>query len=235
MNNEELNSLISLANDKLACGPECKKDRETERLREIYNSSKQNLIDAPANFVKAEKNYLINAKGEDEYKNIMRDRTIKTINDMKKNLIDKHNKYVNEIRGHLSQYNTSYIYYNKMDDFYKSNLKNNKKYKKDIGDLKSNVNVKNRKAFYEDEELEGLTFVRIVLLVIYFCVLFAILYKIEFINKQLYYNKYALLVIFIYAIFGIYVDWFTKMIYYMKLKITHIFENDVPRNVYVSI
>jgi hypothetical protein len=235
MSNQELNSLISLANDKLMCGPECKKDRQTEQLREIYNKSKQNLIDAPSNFTKAEKNYLIDAKGENEYKNIMKERTIKTINDMKKKLLDKHTDFINDIRANLNQYNTDYIYYNRMDDFYKSNLKDNKKYKREIGDFKSNVNVNNRKVFYEDGEMVHLSFVRTILLVIYFATLIAILYKIDFINRELYKNKYVLFVLFSYIMFGIYVDWFTKMIYYIKIKLSHMFENDVPRNVYVSM
>lgn len=232
---DDINSIIALANEKLSCGPECRKDKETERLREIYNTSKQNLIDAPTNFVKAEKNYLIDAKGENEYKNIMKERTLKTISDAKKKLLDKHTQFVNDIRGHLNQYNATFIYYYKMNDFYKSNLKDNKKYKKDIADFKSKANVNNRKVFYEDGEMEHLSYVRMVLLIIYFATLIAILYKLNFIGNELYKNKYVLTAILVYVLFGIYVDWFTKMIYYMKVKISHIFENDVPRNVYVSM
>ena len=67
----DINAMIALANDKLMCGPECQKDRQTEKLRQIYNNAKQNLIDAPKTFSLAEKNYLIDAKGNDEYKNIV--------------------------------------------------------------------------------------------------------------------------------------------------------------------
>jgi magnesium-transporting ATPase (P-type) len=97
------------------------------------------------------------------------------------------------------------------------------------------MNVNNRKVFYEDEEMEQLSFTRIILLVIYFVVLIAILYKIDFVGNELYRNKYVLFAIFVYIMFGIYVDWVSKMVYYTKMKISHIFDNDVPRNVYVSM
>ena len=76
-----------------------------------------------------------------------------------------------------------------MNDFYKSTLKDNKKYKKEIGDYKSNMNVNNRKVFYEDGEMEHLSYVRMVLLIIYFATLIAIIYKLNFIGNELYKNK----------------------------------------------
>ena len=233
----DINAMIALANDKLMCGPEskCQKDRQTEKLRQIYNNSKQNLIDAPKTFSLAEKKYLIDAKGNDEYKNIMKARAVKTLNVMNKTLSDKHTLFLTDIRAYLNQYNTNYVYYHRMDDFYKSILKDNKKYKKEIADYTSNMNVNNRKVFYEDEEMEQLSFTRIILLVIYFVVLIAILYKIDFVGNELYRNKYVLFAIFVYIMFGIYVDWVSKMVYYTKMKISHIFDNDVPRNVYVSM
>jgi len=231
----DINSLVALANDKLMCGPECQKDKQTEKLRQIYNNAKQTLIDAPNSFSIAEKNYLVEAKGANEYKMIMKERTMKTINDMKKKLLDKHTQLVADMRGNVDQYNTDYIYYNRMNDFYKSTLKDNKKYKKEIGDYKSNMNVNNRKVFYEDGEMDQMSFTRIILLIIYFVTLIAILYKMDFINNQLYRNKYALLAIIVYILFGVYIDWVTKMVYYTKMKISRIFDNDVPRNVYVSM
>ena len=41
--------------------------------------------------------------------------------------------------------------------------------------------------------------------------------------------------IFTYVMFGIYVDWVSKMVYYMKNKVSQLLENEVPRNVYVSM
>jgi hypothetical protein len=231
----DINSLIALANENLMCGPDCKKDKQSQRLREIYDKAKQNLIDAPSEFSKAERNFLVDARGEYEYINIMKERKIKTMNNMKKKLLEKHTQFMNDIRGFLNQYNTDYIYYHRMDDFYKSNLKDNKKYKNDIADFTSAMNVNNRKVFYEDEEIEQMSFTRIILLTIYFVVLIAILYKVEFIGKEYYRNRYVMFAIFTYVMFGIYVDWVSKMVYYTKNRISQLLENEVPRNVYVSM
>jgi hypothetical protein len=231
----EINDLISLANEKLGCGPECEKDKQMKELRNIFDKSKQTLIDAPSEYVKAEKNYLIYSKGENEYKNIMKERTIKTINDMKKKLLEKHKLFINDIRGFLNQYNTDYVYSNRIDDFYKSLLKDNNKYKKDISDYTSQTNVNNRKVFYEDEDMVNMSYIRIILLFIYFITLIAILYKIGFINKELYKNIYVWLSIIVYILFGIFINWVTAFLYYVKLYITRFFENDVPRNVYIDM
>jgi len=230
----DINSLIALANENLMCGADCKKDKQSQQLREIYDKAKQNLIDAPVSLLKAERNYLVDEKGESEYNTIMKERKMKTMNQMKKKLLEKHNQYISDIRGYLNQYNTDYIYYNRMDDFYKATLKENKKYKNDIADLTSNMNMNNRKVFYEDGEMIELSFTRTILLIVYFVVLIAILYKIAFVGNELYRNRYVLLIIFIYILFGVYVDWVTKMIYYMKMKISQFLENDIPRNVYVK-
>ena len=234
MSNPDVNAYITLVNN-LTCDKKCQKDKQTEKLREIYVNAKKNLTEAPNAYSIAEKNYLIDERGEIEYKNIMNERMIKTMNNMKKKLLEKHTEFISDINANLNQYKSDYIYYHRMNDFYKYNVKDNKKYKKDTSDYTSNVNVNNRKVFYEDGEMVHLSFVRNILLVIYFITLIAILYKLDFINKELYKNKYVLFVIFSYIMFGIYVDWVTKMIYYIKVKISRIFENDVPRNVYVSM
>jgi hypothetical protein len=231
----DINELIALANDRISCGPECRKDRQTEELRKIYDRSKQDLIDAPMNFVKAEKNYLLYSKGENEFNNIMKERKLKTLNDMKKKLLEKHTEVVNDIRVLLNQYNTEYVYSNRINDLYKSVLKENKKYKQDISDFTSNMNMNNRKVFYESEDMESMGFTRIVLLIIYFITLIAILYKSEFIGKELYRSKPVMFVLVVYILIGVFIDWLMAFTYNMSIKIMRLFENDVPKNVYVTI
>lgn len=223
----DINALISLANENIICGPECKKNEKSENLKKIYNDAKKNLINAPNKFNIAEKNYLIDSNGEDEYNNIMKNRKFKTINMMNKKLLEKHNQFVSDINGYLNHYNTNYVYYNRMDDIHKFSLKENKNYKQGINDYKSKMNVNNRKVFYEDKEMEHLHFIRIILLIIYFVVLFSILYNMNFIKNELYTNKYVLLLISLYVIFAIYVDYLPKLIYYIKIKMSYIFDNDV--------
>lgn len=231
----DINSLISLANSKLICGPECKKEEKSIELKKIYDDTKKNLFNAPSKYKQAEKNYLIHDKGEDEYINIMRERKIKTVNIMKKKLLEKHNEYINDIRGYNNQYNTDFIYYNRINDFYESSLKDNKKYKKEIEDYNSDMNVNNRKVFYRNQDIERLSFMRIILLIVYFIILIIILYKVDFINNEYYKNKYILLGILIYILFGIYVDKLSIMMFNIRKKIYYLFENEAPRNVYVEI
>jgi hypothetical protein len=94
----DMNAMIALANDKISCGPSCQNDRKIEKLRQIYNTSKQKLIDAPKEFSAAEKNYFINLNGEEDYKLMMRDRTNVTIQNMKKKLNEKHSSFIKDLK-----------------------------------------------------------------------------------------------------------------------------------------
>jgi hypothetical protein len=230
----DINAMIALANDKLTCGPSCKNDKKIEKLREIYNTSKQHLIDAPKEFSRAEKNYFINLNGENDYNSMMKDRTNVTIQNIKKKLSEKHTEFISELRKSANEYNTDYVYYNNIDEMLDNNSKEYNKYKQNIDDYKAKMNTNNRRAFYDDGEMDWLSNIRYVLLIIYFVIFIVILLKIDFIDSQLYKSYYAWFFIFIYIMFGLYVDWVSKMIYYLRNKIYYIFQNDMPRNVYAE-
>lgn len=226
--------MVALANDRLTCGPSCQNDKKIEKLRQIYNKSKQNLIDSPREFTIAEKNYFINLNGENEYKAMMKERTNITIQNEKKKILEKHTDFINELRKSANEYKTNYVYYNNIDEMLKSKSKEYKKYKQNIDNYKSKMNTNNRRAFYDDGEMEWLTNVRYVLLVIYFVIFIVILFKIDFIGNNLYRNYIVWVIIIIYIVFGIYVDWVSKMFYYLRNKMYYIFQNEMPRNVYAE-
>jgi hypothetical protein len=230
----DVNEMIALANDRLTCGPSCKNDKKTENLRQIYNTSKQKLIDSPKEFTTAEKNYFINLNGENNYKSMMKERTNITIQKVKKKLSEKHTEFMSELRKTANEYKTDYVYYNNIDDILKNSSKEYKKYKQDIDNYKSKMNTNNRRAFYDDGEMDWLSNIRYVLLIIYFVIFIVILFKIDFIDTQLYKSYYAWFVIFIYIMFGLYVDWVSKMLYYLRNKMFYLFQNEMPRNVYAE-
>jgi len=230
----DMNAMIALANDKITCGPSCQNDRKIEKLRQIYNTSKQKLIDAPKEFSTAEKNYFINLNGEEDYKRMMKDRTTITIQNMKKKLNEQHTLFINDLKKSTNEYDTTVVYYNNIGEMLKKDVKEYKKYKQNIEDYKAKMNTNNRRAFYDDGEMEWLINIRYVLLVIYFVILIAILVKIDFIGNGFYKNYYVWLIIITYILFGLYVDWVSKMIYYLRNKLYYIFQNETPRNVYAE-
>jgi hypothetical protein len=230
----DMNAMIALANDKISCGPSCQNDRKIEKLRQIYNTSKQKLIDAPKEFSAAEKNYFINLNGDEDYKLMMKNRTNVTIQNMKKKLNEKHSSFVSDLKKSTNEYGTTVVYYNNMDEMLKKSTKEYKKYKQNIEDYKAKMNTNNRRAFYDDGEMDWLTNIRYVLLIIYFVIFIAIIIKIDFIGNELYKNYYVWLIIITYILFGLYVDWVSKMIYYLRNKLYYIFQNETPRNVYAE-
>lgn len=232
---QNINELATLANNALICDDACEKEKRAKELEEVYNKAKNSLLNGKTNFNNAEEDFLKFTRGEPEYNRIIAERKLKTLTGMKDEKIKEHNIYIGDIRGYYHQYNTDYVYYKKIEDFYKHAWKENKQIKKDVGDYHSNVNVNNRKIHYQTREIEELQFVRIILLIVYYVTFCIILYQVDFINKEYYKNKYVIFGIILYVLFGIYVDNVSILFYKLTKIIYHIFENETPRNIYVNL
>lgn len=234
-NKNMLNNLIQKATNIISCDDKCKHDKKEKELLNKLNEVKNDMSNINNNYDEAEKNYYIHKYGESYYDNLKRERTNTTVENKKNKLIDKHNNYVKQLKSIIEQYNINYTYYSEMDKIYKSKLNENKMYLKKIDDFKSNINVNNRKVFYQNNEMNNLHFFRIILLVIYYITLCVILYHMDFITNQYYKNKLVMFGITIYILFGLYVDYISYLIYIFTIYIYHWFDNKSPRNVYVSL
>jgi len=230
-----VNETATLANNLLICDEACEKEKKSKKLEDAYNKAKSSLLNGKTIYNDAEEDFIKFTKGESEYKRIIADRKLKTLNAMKDEKKKEYNSYIDDIRGYSRQYDTNYVYYKKIEDFYKHAFKENKKFKKDVGDYHSKVNVNNRKIQYQTKEIEQLQFVRIILLIVYYVTFCIILYQVDFINNEYYKNKYVLFGIILFVLFGIYVDKVSILFYKLTKKLYHIFENETPRNIYVNL
>jgi hypothetical protein len=67
----KFNTLISQASDAVLCNSECKKQRETDKLKQNYLNSQTNLASGPNQVQVAEKNYVTFTQGESGYNDLL--------------------------------------------------------------------------------------------------------------------------------------------------------------------
>ena len=69
MNN--FNTLISQASDAIMCNSECRKQRESDKLKQIYLDSQTNLSSASNQVQVAQKNYVTFTQGDSGYNDLL--------------------------------------------------------------------------------------------------------------------------------------------------------------------
>ena len=67
----KFNTLISQASDAIMCNSECRKQRETDKLKQNYLNSKTNLSSASNQVQVAQKNYVTFTQGDSGYNDLV--------------------------------------------------------------------------------------------------------------------------------------------------------------------
>ena len=67
----KFNTLISQASDAVLCNSECRKQRETDKLKQNYLNSQTNLASAPNQVQVAQKNYITFTEGPAGYNDLL--------------------------------------------------------------------------------------------------------------------------------------------------------------------
>ena len=63
----QINALMAVSAQALACGPDCQKMKKTQELEQIYINAQTNMASAPSQLESARKNYYTITKGESAY------------------------------------------------------------------------------------------------------------------------------------------------------------------------
>jgi hypothetical protein len=68
---QSLQKIIDTAQTAIECGPDCEKQKEEDRLKQLYLDAQTNILTAPNSLTDAEKNYFVYSKGEQGYRDIL--------------------------------------------------------------------------------------------------------------------------------------------------------------------
>jgi ribosomal protein L17 len=171
---DALNNMIENANQEVNCDDNC----QLNKLKSAYEIAQQNRLDAPKRFEQAEKEYLKKLYGETKYSEEINTKT------------KKFNENKNELLNLINNYNTSIIYSEKIDELYNKLNEEKKKLESDIDKYKSTNNINNRKAYYNENQINSLSKWNVLLKSTYFIIFAILAFKLIYQNK-LYGNKYT--------------------------------------------
>jgi hypothetical protein len=234
MNNQidlnKFNTLMSDAADALLCNSECRKEREKEKLKQMYLDAKTNLAAGPSKLQLAQKKYITFSQGEQAY-NEFRDKSLEKKAELIANTFsDNFNEEVDKINTQTKILEGLYINYKNVFDLYKKYVKENiiltKKLKEETNDVLTNE----RKTYYEEQNIDALNFYYFYfILTIYIIVLIAFI-VFQFIYPSTIPLPKRIFILFCFIILPFFSTWILGMIVYLSYRLFNL----LPKNVYIE-
>ena len=201
----QINSLVAMAKDKLSCDSNCQQKRMADDYKAKWELAKKEYEQAPEDIKQAEKNYYVYDKGYPAYKDMLFDRYTKNAEEFKKTSRIKHNKINSDLQDQIDNYDVSTTYLGRMNEMLRIKLKENEAIKQDIDDYLNKTQTSGRKVVYEDRARDWLGTFRNVLIFIYFALLVMYIVFGRFIPKQEYLHWQSWIIIILYIIFPFFI------------------------------
>lgn len=154
----KFNALISQASDSIMCNSECKKQRESEKLKKSYLTA-QTTLDSASNQVQvAQKNYVTFTQGNNAYNELLENQLEQKAQAISTNFNEIFDTESNKIKSQINSYNGLLLNYNNILDLLKQYTTENVKLSKELKKETNDVLTNERKTFYEDQKIDGLKF-----------------------------------------------------------------------------
>ena len=224
-----INSLLSQYQDQASCGPECQKERKLESLRDKYLDAQNNIEQGPEKLNEAIKNYYTYAEGEGAYEDYLERKYAHTANKIGTEMIKQFHESVNEV-DHLNDgYNSVFINSRHIVELYKNILRENRVLEKELKENSNTVLTNDRKSFYENEGITGLSNWNNTYRWIYFFAFISLVISMFFITSIGFFKKILIILLFVIYPFVTQnvVLWFVGIVKYIY--------SLFPRNVYLTI
>ena len=157
-NINKFNDLISSAKDAIMCNSECQKQRQEEKLKQIYLNAKTNVASASNQEEVAQKNYILFTKGETAYNdfrdNQLGEKAQMVADTYKKNFDEETNK----IKSQIGSYTGLLVNFKNVVELYAQYKKENIELFKELKDETNDILTNERKTYYEDQNIDRLKF-----------------------------------------------------------------------------
>ena len=197
-------------------------------LTTLFEKAKQNCKDAPGEIKTTEKNLLVYEHGQSGYEDIMLERYKKQASKLKREMMEKSNEKIEEIKNKEISYIQKTDYLNNMFTLLKKIKKENAIMKSNFRDQINSIEINDRKTYYEEQQNGYASWWSKHLANKYFIMI--ILFIIAFVYKQYYKEpKYWFLTVllFIFPFLAKNLLYFIYMIYqffYKSFKNVYLYE-----------
>ena len=155
-NAEDMNKLIQKANQSVFCGPgsDCFKNKESERLKKLYENKITNKQTAPEQLDNARKNYYTYAFGQPGYI----EKETKILSKRADNIIagktNEHNRSLEQINLFIKSYDNAVRYKKNVLLYLSKVYHENTDLSQDIKDSIASLKTADRKVWYEDDQIK---------------------------------------------------------------------------------
>lgn len=225
MDLDKVNALIQQASDTIACDANCQKDKKSGDLKQIFLDAQSNVQNAPNKLNEAAKNYYVFTSGESGYNEYL-----------DKDLSAKANKITTDIEnnfyGNVSQVTKSInmldgLSLNRQNiiDLLQTFEDENDKLSDEVEKTENKTLTNDRKMYYEEEGISGLTFYYNVMM--FFYVSIVIVFCVLMITNQSIYNVRQKLFVLLFLVLYPY---FSSRVFNWILKTLEGIKNMLPRN-----
>jgi hypothetical protein len=226
----KFNTLISQASDAIMCDSECRKQRETDKLKQNYLNSQTNLSSASNQVEVAQKNYVIFTQGESAYNDLLDNQ----LQEKAEQIANQFTEYFQgdsvKIETQIDTYEGLILNFKNVVELYLNYKKENVQLIKDLKDETSDVLTNERKTYYADQKIDGLkSFYFYFLLTIYvICVICFGVFSIMYPSQSNWKIKVATFIGFILLPF--FSTWILGKIIYLIYNLYEL----LPKNVYAQ-
>ena len=224
----KFNTLISQASDAVLCNSECRKQRETDKLKQNYLNSQTNLASAPNQVQVAQKNYVTFTEGPSGYNDLLDNQ----LQEKAQEIVNKFTEYFDsdskEITTQIDTYEGLLINFKNVAELYLNYKKENVQLIKDLKNETNDVLTNERKTYYEDQKIDGLKgFYYYILLGIYIiCLIGFIIFSLMYPSQSSWIIKLATFIGFIVLPF--FSTWILEKFIYLIYTLYEL----LPKNVY---
>ena len=226
----KFNTLISQASDAVLCNSECRKQRETDKLKQNFLNSQTNLSSGPNQVQVAEKNYVTFTEGPSGYNDLIDSR----LQEKAQEIVNKFTEYFEsdskEITTQIDTYEGLLINFKNVAELYLNYKKENVQLIKDLKNETNDVLTNERKTYYEDQKIGGLKgFYYYILLGIYIiCLIGFIIFSLMYPSQSSFIKKIVSIIGFIALPFLS--TWILGKIIYLIYTLYEL----LPKNVYAQ-
>ena len=226
----KFNTLISQASDAVLCDSECRKQRETDKLKQDYLKSQTNLASASNQVQVAQKNYVTFTQGASGYNDVLETQ----LQDKAQEIADKFTEYFqNDSKEITTQIDTDeglLLNFKNVAELYLKYKTENVELIKDLKNETNDVLTNERKTYYEDQKIGGLKgFYYYILLGIYIIFLIGfIIFSLKYPSQTSFRVKFVSIVGFILLPF------FSTWILGRFIALIYTVYEMLPKNVYAE-
>jgi hypothetical protein len=228
---------ITEAINLISCpvGSECYKTKQSNLLKEIMNSKQAIARNIPMDLSQAEKNYYVYSSGEEIYNKLIIDRFATSATEFKKNTIDRQQQFMSDLLQSIKQYQSALIFKGQMDNLLSTKQNEHNNLLKNVNYYQKVLHTSERKAVYENKNMDSLYLYRRILIFLYYaCLVCSIIFG-NFIPDKLYNKGSVWLLIVIVAIIPIILNMLMMWVFLLYDTLAYWFAELPHKDVYFNM